>query len=122
MTRHRPTFRLLPRLLLMVAASLPAAGAQAQTVSEDAQCLFLSNAYASRATDPARRQLASSAGAYFLGRLDGRASPAAIRAAFAESSKLRTTEASALMNTCVQRAERADVRMRGVLGPATLGR
>jgi len=122
MARPRPTRPPLLRLLLVAAAGLPATAAHAQTVADDARCLFLSNAYASRATDPARRQIATSAGAYFLGRLDGRASPAAIRTAFAESGKLKTAEASSLMNACVRRAERADMRMREVLGPATQGR
>jgi len=112
-------FGLVP---LALALAVTPAGAGAQTVPDDARCLFLSNAFASQATDPARRQLAASTGAFFLGRLDGRASPAAIRGAFNANGTLTVAQAKAMMNACVARAARSDSQMRALLGPMAQGR
>jgi hypothetical protein len=113
--------KMLPLLAALAAAAMPVA-ASAQTITDDARCLFLSNAFASQATDPARRQLAVSTGAFFLGRLDGRASPAAIRGAFNANGALTVVQAKAMMNACVARASRADTQMRGLVGPLAPGR
>jgi hypothetical protein len=108
-------------LTAFATAAVPA-GALAQTANDDARCLFLSNAFASQATDPTRRQLATSTGALFLGRLDGRAAPAAIRGAFNQNSTLTVAQAKTMMNACVARASRADGQMRALVGPLAQGR
>ena len=113
--------RLVTCGLLLVLGGVPA-GAQAQTVADDARCLFLSNAFASGAKNPESRQAAASAGAFFLGRLQGRAAPAAIRSAFNQNSTLKIAQAGPIMNACVARAARADAEMRALLAPVAGGR
>jgi hypothetical protein len=113
--------KLLPLLIAAALAALPQSG-RTQGVADDARCLFLSNAFASQATDPGNRQLAISTGAFFLGRLDGRATPAAIRSAFNANRALTVAQAKTMMNACVARASRADTQMRAVMGPLGQGR
>jgi len=108
--------------LIAIALAAPAASAPAQTVADDARCLFLSNAFAAQATDPGRRQLATSTGAFFLGRLEGRASPTAVKSAFNQNGTLTIAQAKAMMNACVARASRADAQMRALVGPLAQGR
>jgi hypothetical protein len=109
-------------ILAALAAATLSAQTSARTVTDDARCLFLSNAFATQATDPARRQLAVSTGAFFLGRLDGKASPAAIRGAFNANGSLTVVQAKAMMNACVARANLADTQMRSLVGPLAQGR
>jgi hypothetical protein len=113
------------KLLLFPIAVLTAATPQiasAQSVTDDAKCLFLSNAFASQATDPSNRQLATSTGAFFLGRLDGRASPAILKSAFNANGTLTVAQAKTMMNACVARASRADAQIRSIMGPFGRGR
>lgn len=108
----------------LAAAVLAAApwSASAQTVVDDTRCLLLSNTFAARASQASQRQIAESTGAFFLGKLDGKVSAAAVRSTLAQDRSLKTAQAITLMDACVSRARRADASMRAMVQPAPQGR
>lgn len=80
-----------------------AAPAAAQSVDQDVRCLLLGNFFTKTEKDPAKRQLAQAASLYYLGRLDGRVSAAALRAQVqAQGSALRTQNVGVLMTACAR--------------------
>lgn len=98
--------------LVPIAALLAGAGPAAAappTLGDDARCLLLSTGYARAAKDDATRRTAIVTGAFFLGRLSGRAGDAALTTAFrAQGTQLSGKEAEPLMRTCAARAAAAD--------------
>ena len=85
--------------------------ANAQTLDEDVQCLVLSNAFARRgATDDARKvsQLTS---AFYLGRVDGRATPDTLKSALLTQHGLPAPAAGKAMQACAARADAANDRV-----------
>jgi hypothetical protein len=94
--------------------SVPAA-ASAQSVTEDARCLLVSSTYARTAKDPRARQVAQTASAFYLGRVDGRYSPAALKAALATGLKLVSAgNAAGIMNTCAARLAQAETQIQAM--------
>lgn len=94
--------------LASVLAVTPAA---AQTVADDARCLLVSSTYARSAKDPKARSVAQASSAFFLGRIDGRYPPAALKAALAAELKLvNPANASGIMNACAARVAQAETR------------
>lgn len=101
----------------LIGATPVAAGAQ--DVAADARCLLVGSTYARTSTDDRARQAAASTVAYYLGRVDGRVSPAALKAAFAEQQKLLNgTNGPTVMQACLARVAQAEKNVQAA-APAT---
>lgn len=91
---------------LLIATGLFAfagAPAAAQDVKTDVRCLIASNVFAKAATDEKVRQVASAAGFYYFGRLDGRLSADQLKAALAaEQGSINAANAGDTMNACAR--------------------
>ena len=85
-----------------------ASAASAQPVDPDLRCFALSNAFASLEKDPLKKQLAVASTFFFLGRIDGKLSPAQIIAQLSSpAASLKQAEAGPLMNACAKRVQEA---------------
>lgn len=106
------------RIALVLALALAggiATGAPAQTVADDVRCLFLSNAFATAAKDEPARRVSTLTRAFYLGRLNGRATQAALAAAIkAQGAGVTAAQAPAAMGACAKRAEVAERQMAAV--------
>jgi len=95
-----------------------AAPVAAQSVDDDVRCLLASNFFAKTEKDPQKKQLAVTAAAFYLGRLDTRISNAQLKnAALAQAKTLTGTSVSPLMNTCAKRVVLKDAALRGTAPP-----
>lgn len=117
---HRMTTQ--QRKMLGLCAGLAAIGmagaAQGQTLADDARCLIVSSTYARSASDSAAHQVAQATAAFFLGRVDGRSSAAALKAELAAQQKLITpANAPATMKACSARVGAAEQRVRAAAPP-----
>ncbi|RYD81698.1 MAG: hypothetical protein EOP61_42700 [Sphingomonadales bacterium] len=83
-----------------------AVSASAQSVPDDVRCLALSNTFAKNATEEPARQAASKALLFYLGRLDARGDPAAVKSAI-QSAKIDSKTAPADMSACLARVKNA---------------
>jgi len=98
--------------LALVLAGGIAGPATAQTVSDDVRCLFLSNAFATGAKEEPARRVAALTRAFYLGRVNARASgPALVAAMRAQGPGVPTAQASAAMQACAKRAQLAEAQM-----------
>jgi hypothetical protein len=71
---------------------------------DDVRCFLLSNAFAKSATDPKARATAAATLTFYLGRLDGRASPAVIAATIKRvGPTIDPKAAGPQMGACAQR-------------------
>jgi hypothetical protein len=98
-----------------------AAPAPAQTVADDVRCLLLSNAFAQGATEEAARQASARTLLFYLGRLDARADPQAVKSAF-QTGKIDPKTASTDMGACAQRVENAVQAMESLGKPPEPGK
>jgi len=90
---------------LLLSCSVPVS---AQAISGDVRCLMLSNLFTKAATDDRAKQIARQTFAFYLGRLDGRATPQALTAVMrAEAPAIDPKIAGPAMNACVGRLGRA---------------
>jgi hypothetical protein len=102
-------------LTLAAFISSLSAVASAQTVADDARCLLVSSTYARTAKDPRARQVAQTASAFYLGRVDGRYSPAALKATLAAELKLVSAgNAASIMNACAARLAQAETQIQAM--------
>jgi hypothetical protein len=100
------TIRNVALVTLAFGLALPAS---AQTVPEDVRCLMLSNLFAKAAANDQAKQLAGKSLAFYLGRLDGRATPEALAAAMrAQAPTIDPKGAGPAMNACAARLARAE--------------
>ena len=91
----------------------------AQTVADDAKCLLVSNTYARTSTTQEARVIAGSTAAFYLGRIDGRVSPAALKAALAAQQKLLTEKnGPAIMKACTERLGQVERTISAMARPA----
>jgi hypothetical protein len=91
----------------------------AQTVADDAKCLLVSNTYARTSTTQEARVIAGSTAAFYLGRIDGRVSPAALKAALAAQQRLLTaTNGPAIMKACTERLGQVERTVSAMARPA----
>ena len=108
--------------IIKVAAGLVLAGmaipAAAQTIPDDVRCLALSNAFAKSATEEAARDAASRSLIFYLGRLDARQDPAAIRSAM-QASKIDPKTAPDQMSACSTRFATAAQAMQSLVQAPT---
>jgi hypothetical protein len=104
---------------LAAAFALVSAAANAQTAAEDARCLLVSSTYARSSKDATARQVAQTASAFYLGRVDGRYPPAVLKAAIAAELKLvNAGNAASIMNGCAARVSQAEARVQAAAPPA----
>jgi hypothetical protein len=93
----------------------------AQTIADDVRCLVLSNAFAKGATEETARQAAAHALVFYLGRLDARGDPQAVKTAM-QTEKVDPKTASADMTACATRFEQAAQAMQALGKPAEPGK
>jgi hypothetical protein len=98
-----------------------AAPVAAQTIANDVQCLVLSNAFATGGTEEAARQAGARTLVFYLGRLDARADPQAVKTAM-QAVKLDPKTASAEMSACAARYEHAVQAIQALGKPPEPGR
>jgi hypothetical protein len=111
----------MARRIIGIGVALAAMGlatpVAAQSVDDDVRCLLASNFFAKTEKDPQKKQLAVSAAAFYLGRLDVRMSNDQLKnAALAQAKTLTGTSVSPLMNNCAKRVVLKDAALRGT-GP-----
>jgi hypothetical protein len=100
---------------LVAAIAFASVAAGAQTVADDARCLLVSSSYARGSKDPKAQAVAQTAAAFYLGRVDGRYPPAALKTAFAAELKLvNGGNAGAIMNACAARIGQAETRIQAI--------
>jgi hypothetical protein len=98
----------MARLTIGLAAAVAALGlaapVAAQSTNDDVRCLLASNYFARTEKDPAKRQLAMSSSAFYLGRLDARISTDQLKSTVIAQAKTMTIASAApIMNNCVKR-------------------
>lgn len=99
-------------------ASVTVAPASAQTVPDDTRCLLLSNIYARGAKEEEGRRTANLALMFYLGRLDGRASPTAVAAGMrAQAATVDQKASGPQMTECATRVARAQQAMQAAAEP-----
>jgi hypothetical protein len=98
-----------------------AAPAPAQTIADDVQCLVLSNAFATGGKEEAARQAGARTLVFYLGRLDARGDPQAVKNAV-QTVKIDPKTAAADMSACAARYERAVQAIQALGKPPEPGR
>jgi len=100
------------KLILLACGALAVATpaiAPAQTINDDVRCLLLSSSFARIAKDDNSRRGSAMTGAFYLGRIDGRVSKAALTAAIrAQGKGLPAKAAETAMRACAARATAAE--------------
>ena len=104
--------------LFVAGIAVPAA---AQSIPDDVRCLALSNAFAKSATEEPAREAASRALLFYLGRLDARGDPQAVRSAM-QSSKIDPKTAPTEMTACSTRFANAAQAMQSLVKAAPGGK
>jgi len=99
--------------LFIAGIAIPTA---AQSIPDDVRCLALSNAFAKSAADEQAREAASRALIFYLGRLDARGDPQAVRNAM-QSSKIDPKTAPTEMSGCSARFANAAQAMQSLVKP-----
>lgn len=97
--------------MFVAGMAIPAA---AQSLPDDVRCLALSNAFAKSATEEPARDAASRALIFYLGRLDARGDPQAVRSAM-QSSKIDPKTAPTDMSACSSRFANAAQAMQALV-------
>lgn len=91
---------------LIAAAALLSTAASAQSVSDDVHCVVLSGAFAANGSTDNAKQIAGRTMAFYVGRLDGRGNPQAIKSQI-QATKIDPKTASAGMVACANRMNQA---------------
>ncbi len=105
-----------PIAIAILLASL-AFPARAETVQDDVRCILLSGIFIKQAKDEKGKQIARLTGAFYLGRIDGRADTQALTDLLSAQSKaLDPKTAGPQMDACAAKLARAQAAMN------TLGR
>ena len=82
--------------------------AAAQGVDEDVRCLLASNLFTKAEKDPAKRQVATMAAYFYLGRVDARMSGQQLAAALkAQRTALNAETAGPIMTACAKKLQSA---------------
>lgn len=95
-------------------AAVMAMPVAAQGIPDDVRCLALSNAFAQSATEEPAREAASRALLFYLGRLDARGDPQAVRSAM-QSTKIDPKTAPTQMSACSARFATAAQTMQSLV-------
>ena len=113
----------MARKFVMIGAALAAFGlaapVAAQSVDDDVRCLLASNVFARVEKDAARRQIATAAQVFYLGRLDARISTAQLKTAMqAQAKTMQAATLGPVMDGCAKRLAAKGVAMQGFsVGP-----
>jgi len=112
----------MARWILGIGAALAATGlaapVAAQAVDGDVRCLLASNVFIQRDKDPARKQLAMAAQAFYLGRLDARISNEQLKTAVQAQARTMTIGSlPATMDGCVKHMAQKGLALRDISGP-----
>jgi len=107
----------MARKFVMIGAALAAlafaAPLAAQSVDEDVRCLLAANVFARAEKDPPRRQLATAASVFYLGRLDARISNEQLKTAVqAQAKTMPAASLGPTMNNCAKRLTDKGLAMR----------
>jgi hypothetical protein len=112
-----PVMKTLP--IMAAAALLMTSGPALAQSASDAQCLILSNAFATQAKDDNAKKLAESAFYFYLGRIAPNATSAQLKSLLDTQMKsLSDTTAGGQMNTCAN-AVRDKVQLVGSIAAAS---
>jgi hypothetical protein len=89
--------------------------ANAQSTNEDVRCLMVSSVFARIAKDDNTRRASAMTGAFYLGRLNGRISPAALTAAIkSQDNGMPAKQAEPIMRACAARATAAQEQVAAI--------
>jgi hypothetical protein len=95
--------------LLLLGAATPAA---AETIQEDVRCILLSGMFIKAAKDEKGQQIARLTGAFYLGRIEGRADAKVLAEALrTESKAIDGKTAGTLMDACAAKLGHAQQTM-----------
>ena len=95
-----------------------AAPVAAQSVDDDVRCLLASNFFAKTEKDPQKKQLAVTAAAFYLGRLDARISNDQLKnMVLAQAKTMTGTSVAPLMNNCAKRLAQKGMALRAIAPP-----
>ncbi len=103
-------FKVLSAALLSLAMVSPAA---AQTAPDDLHCFLLSNFYAKAEKDEKPRVIAQQAAMFYLGKIDGKVNPQALRVAI--TAHLAPQIAGPQMMACAQKLGRAEQALQATI-------
>jgi hypothetical protein len=88
---------------ILILAALMAAPATAQTAEQDVRCLIVSNIFSQSEKDAAKRQVASAARLFYLGRVDARiAGPTLKNSLVAQAKGITSENAGPAMTACAR--------------------
>ena len=89
---------------VLASALLCGTAANAQSTSEDVRCLLASNVFAKAEKDPGKQKTAVAAHFFYLGRIDGKLTPAQLKAEFlAQGKTLDPASLGTTMTACAVR-------------------
>jgi hypothetical protein len=104
--------------IAIAAALLATSGAAAAQTASDAQCLVVSNAFATQAKDPKQKGIAEASVYFYLGRIGSQMTAPQLKTLLeAQSKTLTQANAGPTMNKCAA-AIQAKVNMLESLAPA----
>ena len=106
------------RAILMLAA-LMAAPAMAQTADQDVRCLIVSNIFSQSEKDAGKRQVASAARLFYLGRVDARVAGPALKTSLMAQAKGITAENAGPAMTACARSMQGKMAALQALGQST---
>jgi hypothetical protein len=85
-------------------AALATSPVAAQALDPDVKCMLASDVFGRMEKDQNRRQLAVLSGLFYFGRIDGRLSPAQMKAQIlAVGTQMKATDLGPVMNECAKR-------------------
>jgi hypothetical protein len=89
-------------------AALATSPVAAQALDPDVKCMLASDVFGRMEKDQNRRQLAVLSGLFYFGRIDGRLSPAQMKAQIlAVGTQMKATDLGPVMNECAKRFQSA---------------
>lgn len=83
----------------------------AQSLNDDVECLVLSNTFAQHGSSDELRKTSALTSAFYLGRVDGRASSENLTAALKAQREFAQPAAGKAMQACAARADAANARI-----------
>ncbi len=102
----------------IVSALGMAAPASAQAIVNDARCFVLSNAFAKAAKDENGRKVAAASMTFYLGRLDGKATPAVIADTITkQAAGVDPKMAATQMSICAAKLVRTEQGIQAMMKP-----
>ena len=105
--------------MALAAALLATGGAAAAQTASDAQCIVLSNAFASQAKDEKAKKIAEASLYFYLGRIGNQTTSAQLKALLdAQTKTLTQATAGPAMSKCAAAIQAKVEMLQGLAGPA----